>query len=134
MQNFGFDPSSSNAGGAAGEIGGFITPAGEPAYYAKVIAEKTLDDSFSASGILNVPQGGGHTVIGFFNSDTVNEWRTANTATLRLYGRGTYFYAYPEYGTSKWRGRGCPGRRSGHTHRLGRLSFFDQLRSDGLRR
>jgi hypothetical protein len=110
VQNFGYDASSSNAGGAAGEIGGFITPAGEPAYYAKVIDEKTLNDTFSASGILNVPEGGGHTVIGFFNNSTVNEWRTANTVTLRIYGRGTYFYAYPEYGTSKWRaGAGALG-------------------------
>ena len=27
---------SSNAGGSAGEIGGFITPAGEPAFYGKI--------------------------------------------------------------------------------------------------
>ena len=110
VQNFGYAASSSNAGGAAGEIGGFITPAGEPAYYAKVIGEKSLNDAFSASGVLNVPEGGGHTVIGFFNSDTVNEWRTANTVTLRIYGRGTYFYAYPEYGTANWRaGAGALG-------------------------
>src|SRR2546428_8858679 len=31
VQNFGFSSSSTNAGGSAGEIGGFITPAGEPA-------------------------------------------------------------------------------------------------------
>jgi hypothetical protein len=110
VQNFGYSAPTSNAGGAAGEIGGFITPAGEPAYYAKVIAEKSFNDTLSASGILNVPEGGGHMVIGFFNSDTVNEWRTANTVTLRIYGRGTYFYAYPEYGTANWRaGAGALG-------------------------
>jgi hypothetical protein len=110
VQNFGYEASGSNAGGPAGEIGGFVTPAGEPAYYAKVIAEKSLNDVLSASGTLNVPAGGGHTVIGFFNSNTVNEWRTANTVTLRLYGRGTYFYAYPEYGTANWRaGAGALG-------------------------
>jgi hypothetical protein len=32
VQNFGFSSSSTNAGGSAGEIGGFITPAGEPAF------------------------------------------------------------------------------------------------------
>ena len=37
VQNFGFSSSSTNAGGSAGEIGGFITPAGEPAFYGKVI-------------------------------------------------------------------------------------------------
>ena len=36
VQNFGFSGSSSNASGAAGEIGGFITPAGEPAFYGKI--------------------------------------------------------------------------------------------------
>jgi hypothetical protein len=107
VQNFGFDGSSSNAGGPAGEIGGFITPAGEPAYYGKVIATKSFGDTISASGALNVPQGGGHTLIGFFNAGTVNEWRTPNTIALRIYGRGTYFYAYGEYGTALWRAGGA---------------------------
>src|SRR6266581_6846489 len=66
VQNFGFNSSSSNAGGAVGEIGGFITPAGEPAFYGKVITPTSFNDPHSASGILNVPQGGGHTLIGFF--------------------------------------------------------------------
>src|ERR1044071_5455804 len=65
VQNFGFSSSSANAGGAAGEIGGFITPAGEPAFYAKVITPTSFDDPLSASGVLNVPEGGGHTLIGF---------------------------------------------------------------------
>src|SRR5688500_7087228 len=84
VQNFGFNSSSSNAGGAAGEIGGFITPAGEPAFYGKVITATSFNDPLSASGILNVPQGGGHTLIGFFNADTANEWRTPNTIALRI--------------------------------------------------
>jgi hypothetical protein len=54
-----------------------------------------------------VPQGGGHTLIGFFNADTVNEWRTPNTIALRIYGRGTYFHAYLEYGTGLWRAGGA---------------------------
>src|SRR5690242_14051697 len=33
VQNFGFSSSTTNAGGPVGEIGGFITPAGEPAFY-----------------------------------------------------------------------------------------------------
>ncbi len=107
VQNFGFNSSSANAGGSAGEIGGFITPAGEPAFYGKVIAPTSFNDSLSASGILNVPQGGGHTLIGFFNADTVNEWRTPNTIALRIYGRGTYFLAYLEYGTGLWRAGGA---------------------------
>src|SRR5262247_2860477 len=54
-QNFGFSSSSTHAGGSAGEIGGFITPAGEPAFYGKVITPASFNDSLSASGILNVP-------------------------------------------------------------------------------
>jgi hypothetical protein len=106
VQNFGFSSSTTNASGLAGEIGGFITPAGEPAFYGKVITPASFNDPLSASGTLNVPQGGGHTLIGFFNADTVNEWRTPNTIALRIYGRGTYFLAYLEYGTGLWRAGG----------------------------
>ena len=55
VQNFGFSSSSTNAGGSAGEIGGFITPAGEPAFYGNVITPTSFSDPLSASGILNVP-------------------------------------------------------------------------------
>jgi hypothetical protein len=106
VQNFGFSASTTNAGGPAGEIGGFITPAGEPAFYGKVITPASFNDPLSASGMLNVPQGGGHTLIGFFNADTANEWRTPNTIVLRIYGRGSYFLAYLEYGTGLWRAGG----------------------------
>jgi hypothetical protein len=107
VQNFGFDSTGNHAGGPAGEIGGFITPAGEPAYYGKVITPKSFNDTLSVSGVLNVPQGGGHTLIGFFNSDTVNEWRTPNTIAMRIYGRGSYFHAYLDYGTALWRAGGA---------------------------
>jgi hypothetical protein len=107
VENFGYSASSGNAGGPAGEIGGFITPAGEPAFYAKTIPAKSFNDVLTASGTLNVPQGGGHTVIGFFNADTVDEWRSANTIALRIYGRGSHFLAYTEYGTAKWRAGGA---------------------------
>src|SRR5438132_1357039 len=80
--------------------------AGEPAFYGKVITPVSFSNSLSASGILNVPQGGGHILIGFFNADTVNEWRTPNTIALRIYGRGSYFLAYLEYGTGLWRAGG----------------------------
>jgi hypothetical protein len=106
VQSFGYSAASANAGSSPGEIGGFITPAGEPAFYGAVISPKSLNDPLTASGMLNVPQGGGHTLLGFFNSDTVSEWRTPNTLALRIYGRGSYFLAYSEYGTSKWRAGG----------------------------
>src|SRR5688572_5368411 len=106
VQNFGFNSFSTNAGGPAGEIGGFITPAGEPAFYGKVITPASFNEPLSASGTLNVPAGGGHTLIGFFNADTANEWRTPNTIALRIYGRGAYFLAYLDYGTALWRAGG----------------------------
>src|SRR5678816_2071906 len=60
VQNFGYS-ASTNAGGPAGEIGGSITPAGEPAFYGKVITPVSFSNTLSASGTLNVPQGGAHT-------------------------------------------------------------------------
>ena len=104
LQSFGYT-TSSNAGGPAGEVGGLITPAGEPAYYAKAISLKSFSDTLFASGTLKIPARG-HTLLGFFNSNTINEWRTPNTISLRLYGRDGYFQAYADYGTSKWRAGG----------------------------
>jgi hypothetical protein len=51
-----------------------------------------------------------HALVGFFNVDTLNEWRTPNSIAIRLNGRGDYFYAYVEYTTSRWRAGGdSPG-------------------------
>ena len=105
IQNFGFRSTGTRAGGPAGEAGGTITPAGEPAYYAKSIPIETFNDTLFASGTLNIPEAG-HTLLGFFNSATINEWRTPNTISLRLYGRETHFEAFADYGTSKWRAGG----------------------------
>lgn len=108
-QDFGFSKTA-NAGGKVGEIGGFISPAAEPAYYARKIDAKTFGDSLSASGTLLCKGPSCHLLVGFFNADTVNEWRTPNTVSLRLLGRGDVFYAYVEYCTSKWRAGGdSPG-------------------------
>src|SRR6185436_10015934 len=100
-QNFGFK-TTANAGGAPGEVGGLINPAGEAAFYAKAFAARDFSQTLSASGKMKL-DGGGNTLLRFFNDDTVNEWRTPNSIVLRLYGRGSFFYAYPEYGTAKWR-------------------------------
>ncbi|HWP41380.1 MAG TPA: hypothetical protein VNL70_10680, partial [Tepidisphaeraceae bacterium] len=117
-QNFGFS-NTSNAGGPAGEIGGFVTPAGEPAWYAKTIPVRTFNDTLSVTGVLNVPvNGGGHTLIGFFNSNYTNEWRTPNSVNLRIYGRGSYFYAYADYATSLWRAGGNALVRGGSIFEL----------------
>src|SRR2546427_505843 len=102
-QDFGWSPGTINAGGTAGEIGGLITPAAEPAYYAKKLPTRTFNDVLTASGTLKVEKGTGHTLIGFFNARTLNEWRTPNTIALRINQRGDAFHCHLEYCTRKWR-------------------------------
>ena len=54
-QDFGYSESTSNAGGrGAGEMGGYITPAGEAAFYGKVIAATDFEKPLSASGMLSI--------------------------------------------------------------------------------
>ena len=112
-QDFGFSANTSRAGGAkAGEIGGWISQAAEPAYYAKAIDARSFDDPLEASGTFVVMPGGtfddtaAHLLLGFFNSDSVNEWRTPNTVAIRISARGESYQAYVEYCTSKWRAGG----------------------------
>ncbi len=108
-QDFGFSKTA-HAGGKPGEIGGFITAAAEPAYYARRLDQKSLNDPLSASGKLICAGRKFHVLLGFFNSKTVNEWRTANSISIRLQGRGDVFFAYVEYATSRWRAGGdTPG-------------------------
>jgi hypothetical protein len=105
-QDFGFSPTRHAGGRAPGEIGGLVSPAAEPAYYAKLIPEKTLDDKLTASGTIACGEGPAHVLVGFFNVGTLNEWRTPNTIVLRIQGRGDVFYAYLEYATRLWRAGG----------------------------
>ncbi len=93
-------------GAAPGKVGGLVTPAAEPAFYAKEIPKRTLKDKFSASGTVVVEPGPGNTLVGFFNADTVNEWRTPNSIALRLNGRGDGFHVHLEYATALWRAGG----------------------------
>ncbi|PYJ02765.1 MAG: hypothetical protein DME25_15280, partial [Verrucomicrobia bacterium] len=102
-QDFGWSPGTTNAGGTAGEIGGLISPAAEPAFYAKRIQTRTFNDVLSASGTLKVERGAGHTLIGFFDARTLNEWRTPNTIALRIQQRGDVFHCHLEHCTRKWR-------------------------------
>jgi hypothetical protein len=109
-QDFGYSPTRHVQGAAPGEIGGFINPAAEPAYYAKKIPAKTFNDPLSASGKLVCEGRQFHVLLGFFNADTLNEWRTPNSIAIRLQGRGDVFYAYVEYTTNRWRAGGdTPG-------------------------
>jgi hypothetical protein len=105
-QDFGYSRSRRAGGRAAGEIGGVLSPAAEPAYYARAIEAKSFQDKLTASGVLACGEGKVHALVGFFNAGTLNEWRTPNTIALRIQGRGDVFYAYVEYATRRWRAGG----------------------------
>jgi hypothetical protein len=70
VQDFGFS-STNHAGKTAGELGGQVTRAAEPAYYADKIGPKTLDDKLSASGSFAFTKTtpGGGVFFGFFRAD-----------------------------------------------------------------
>ncbi len=65
-QDFGFSPTRF-AAKSSGEIGGRITRASEPAWYAVKTAPKTLDDRLSASGTFAITKAGGAISFGWFN-------------------------------------------------------------------
>jgi hypothetical protein len=69
-QDFGYSKSKF-AGKAAGELGGKITRAAEPAYYADKIGPVTLDDKLSAAGTLALTESsaGGGIFFGFFRAE-----------------------------------------------------------------
>src|SRR5687767_8120444 len=74
-QDFGYSRTG-HAGGQPGEIGGLITPAAEPAWYARKIEPKTLNDPLTVTGRLRCKGRSFHLLVGFFNADTANERRT----------------------------------------------------------
>lgn len=118
VQDFGYE-ASKKLGETPGAIGGAITPDGHPAYYAKPISTKTFDDALIASGVVLVEPGAGNTLLGFFNAETVNEWRTPNTIVFRINGRGETFHVHFEYCTSKWRaGAGVIGKVDAEADRV----------------
>jgi len=117
-QDFGYTPGKI-FGDALGAIGGVIYPDGLPAYYAKEIPLKDVNGPLHASGMLKVEEGGGNILLGFFNSRTINEWRTPNTLAFRINGRGETFHVHTEYATSKWRaGAGIIGRYDKEADRM----------------
>ncbi len=69
-QDFGYSKTNF-AGNAAGELGGQIMRASEPAYYADKIGPVTLDDKLSASGTFALTQTtpGGGIFFGFFRAE-----------------------------------------------------------------
>src|SRR6266496_4537379 len=103
-QDFGYSATTSHAGGQAGEIGGRINPAGEPAYYGYRLPEPlNVNSPMSAEGRLWVSRGSGHCLLGFFNTNTLEGWRTPNTLVARINGRGDAFHCHLEYCTRQWR-------------------------------
>ncbi len=103
-QDFGYSAGTRHAGGQPGEVGGKLNPAGEAAYYGYRLPKPlTLDAPLSASGKLFVAPGPGHFLLGFFNRETLNEWRTPNTLVARINGRGESFHCHVEYCSSRWR-------------------------------
>ena len=117
-QAFGYSASARQTGGAPGAVGGTINPAGETAYYGYRLPQAlTLANPLSASGKLFVARGPGHFLLGFFNTNTLNEWRTPNTLAARINVRGEGFHCHVEYCTCRWRagagviGEIVPGER-----------------------
>jgi hypothetical protein len=103
-QDFGYSASGGHISKEQGEIGGIINPAAEPAFYGARLPKRfTMADSFTASGKLLVKSGPGHFLLGFFNSSTINGWRTPNTMVARINPRGNIFHCHIEYCTSQWR-------------------------------
>jgi hypothetical protein len=94
-----------------GTVGGRIQPAGEAAYYGfRLPKPLTFDLPFTAEGRMYVEQGGVHCMVAFFNTNTLNEWRTPNSLGARINGRGETFHCHLEYCTSRWRaGAGVVG-------------------------
>ena len=68
-QRFGYSPTN-YAGSAGGEMGGKVTRASEPAFYADHIGHMTLDDRLSASGSFSITSttAGGGVFFGFFRA------------------------------------------------------------------
>jgi hypothetical protein len=104
-QAFGYSTTRRAGGRRAGEIGGLVTPAAEPALYATTVdGGLSFEKPFHAAGKLSIPRGGGNVLVGFFNRNTINEWRTPNSVVLRLNARGDEgFHLHVEYCTARWR-------------------------------
>jgi hypothetical protein len=83
-QDFGYSRTNF-AAKSLGEIGGRITRASEPAWYAARIPAKSLDDKLSASGAFTLIRGGGAICFGWFNGQQPNGMgRPVNSLVMTL--------------------------------------------------
>lgn len=110
-QHFGHRPTRKAGGKGPGEIGGWVQRSIVPAYYAKAIGPKTLNDKLTASGRFAVHEDHSSTgtLFGWFNDKASRGWRTAHSLAFRIDGNGGKFWVFFEYGTGDWMtgGKGC---------------------------
>jgi hypothetical protein len=102
VQDFGYSRTN-HAGGKVGEIGGRSQRSVTPAYYARKIPTRTLNDPLRASGKFSVTSADGASGVnfGWFN-DQSRGWRTPNSLVLRFDGNGGKYWAFFEYDTKHW--------------------------------
>ncbi len=93
-----------------GRIGGWVQRSLTPAWFAKVVPRRTLNDKFSAAGKFAVTNdaGGSGLLFGWFNESS-RGWRTPNSLVFRIDGNGGRYWVFYEYGTRHWLtgGGGC---------------------------
>ena len=102
-QDFGYRTTRLAGGVASGEIGGRIQRSVTPAWYARVIAGKSLEDRLEVTGKFSVTRddGGSGALFGWFHEDS-RGWRTSNSLAFRIDGNGGGYWVLFEYGTRGW--------------------------------
>ena len=81
VQDFGFSPTTSFAGGKPGEIGGKVTRTARLAFYAAKLPTRTLNDRLSASGAFTFTEtsASAGVFVGFFNDQQSETARPMNS-------------------------------------------------------
>lgn len=103
VQDFGFSPTR-HAGGKPGEIGGRVSRSLTPAYYARAIPLRTLNDWLHSAGRFAVTQSDSSSgiLIGRFNAAS-RGWRPQNSLVIRIDGEKETFRVFFEYTTQTWK-------------------------------
>ena len=116
-QDFGYRNSNFAGGAGPGEVGGTIHRAYPRAYHAKKITTRTLEDRLSASGKFSVTRadGGSGVLVGWFDHQKSQGWRTPCSLAMRIDGNGGKYWLFCEYGTQEW-GTGGVGAFEGERY------------------